>query len=93
MPLSASIVFITLTIRQVRFRTGNLVGSGGKMIILETNTYNPISLRNIGVEREVRSFLNSDKNLTKWSVDAEARQRDSRAVIYSFGSGTLCSAF
>jgi ubiquinone/menaquinone biosynthesis C-methylase UbiE len=47
-----------------------LVRPGGKMVFLETNVYNPINMRNIGVEHEVRSFLNTDKNLTLWSKDA-----------------------
>ncbi len=47
-----------------------LVKSGGKMVFLETNVYNPINLRNIGVEHEVRSFLNTDKNLALWPKDA-----------------------
>ena len=46
-----------------------LVRPGGKMVFLETNVYNPINLRNIGVEHEVRSFLNTDKNLTLWTKD------------------------
>ena len=45
----------------------DLIRPGGKMCFLETNIYNPINLRNIGVEHEVRSFLNTDKNLIKWS--------------------------
>lgn len=48
----------------------DLVRSGGRMIFLETNTYNPLNLRNIGVEHEIRSFLNTDKNLIKWSREA-----------------------
>ena len=47
-----------------------LVRPGGKMVFLETNVYNPIILRNIGVEHEVRAFLNTDKNLTLWPTDA-----------------------
>lgn len=47
-----------------------LVRPGGKMVFLETNVYNPINLRNIGVEHEVRSFLNTDKNLALWPKDA-----------------------
>ena len=47
-----------------------LVRPGGKMVFLETNVYNPINLRNIGVEHEVRSFLNTDQNLTLWPKDA-----------------------
>lgn len=47
-----------------------LVREGGQMVFLETNVYNPINLRNIGVEHEVRSFLNTDKNLSLWAHDA-----------------------
>ena len=47
-----------------------VVRPGGKMVFLETNVYNPINLRNIGVEHEVRSFLNTDKNLARWSSEA-----------------------
>ena len=45
----------------------SLVRPGGKMCFLESNVYNPLNIRNIGVEHEVRSFLNTDKNLAKWS--------------------------
>ncbi len=38
----------------------------GRICILESNTYNPLNLRNIGVEHEVRSFLNTDRNLKIW---------------------------
>ncbi len=50
-----------------------LVREGGKMVFLETNVYNPINIKNIGVEHEVRSFLNTDINLKKWSELAEWR--------------------
>jgi len=43
---------------------------GGKICILETNALNPIILRNIGVEHEVRAFLNTDTNLLKWLESA-----------------------
>ena len=48
-----------------------LVRPGGKMVFLETNIYNPLNLQNIGVEHEVRSFLNTDTNLHKWSTEAK----------------------
>ena len=47
-----------------------LVRPGGKMCFLETNIYNPLNLANIGDEHEVRSFLNTDTNLAKWSKAA-----------------------
>lgn len=49
----------------------SLVRDGGKCVFLETNVYNPLNLKNIGVEHEVRSFLNTQKNLEKWSRLAE----------------------
>lgn len=48
-------------------RWKRLVRPGGKMCFLETNIYNPLNLANIGDEHEVRSFLNTDTNLAKWS--------------------------
>lgn len=48
-------------------RWKSLARPGGKMCFLETNIYNPINIREIGVEHEVRVFLNTDKNLAKWS--------------------------
>lgn len=42
----------------------------GKLVFLETNPYNPLNLRNIGVEHEVRSFLNTPKNLIDWLIQA-----------------------
>lgn len=47
-----------------------IVKPSGKMVFLETNAYNPLVVRHIGLEYEVRAFLNTDKNLKKWSVDA-----------------------
>jgi SAM-dependent methyltransferase len=43
---------------------------GGRICILESNIYNPLNLRNIGVEHEVRSFLNTDYNLKRWMEEA-----------------------
>jgi ubiquinone/menaquinone biosynthesis C-methylase UbiE len=56
--------------RQAMKNWKKLVKTDGKMVFLETNVYNPINLRNIGVEHEVRSFLNTDKNLKIWAKDA-----------------------
>jgi SAM-dependent methyltransferase len=47
-----------------------VVRPGGRLAILESNAYNPLNLRNIGVEHEVRSFLNTDANLARWASDA-----------------------
>lgn len=43
-----------------------VTSTGGKLCILESNAYNPLNLRYIGVEHEARSFLNTDTNLKKW---------------------------
>lgn len=37
-----------------------------KLVFLETNAFNPLIMMNIGVEHEVRCFLNTDSNLKKW---------------------------
>jgi len=47
-----------------------IVKHSGKMVFLETNAYNPLVVRHIGLEHEVRAFLNTDKNLKKWSKEA-----------------------
>jgi ubiquinone/menaquinone biosynthesis C-methylase UbiE len=47
-----------------------IVKHSGKMVFLETNAYNPLVVRHIGLEHEVRAFLNTDKNLGKWSLEA-----------------------
>lgn len=44
--------------------------NGAKLVILETNAHNPMILRNIGVEHEVRVFLNTRANLSKWLNEA-----------------------
>jgi hypothetical protein len=41
-----------------------------KLVFLETNAYNPLIMLNIGLEHEVRCFLNTDSNLKKWLQDA-----------------------
>ena len=38
----------------------------GRICILESNANNPLILRQIGIEHEVRVFLNTKKNLFKW---------------------------
>ncbi|GAA4465533.1 hypothetical protein GCM10023093_17900 [Nemorincola caseinilytica] len=44
--------------------------TGGHICVIESNAYNPLNFRNIGDEHEVRSFLNTDKNLKKWMEEA-----------------------
>lgn len=41
-----------------------------KLVFLETNAYNPLIILNIGLEHEVRCFLNTDSNLKKWLLNA-----------------------
>jgi ubiquinone/menaquinone biosynthesis C-methylase UbiE len=41
-----------------------------KLVFLETNAYNPLIMLNIGLEHEVRCFLNTDTNLKKWLSNA-----------------------
>lgn len=43
---------------------------GGKLVVLETNPKNPLHWRFIGVEHEVRSWLNTDTNLKRWVEEA-----------------------
>jgi SAM-dependent methyltransferase len=43
---------------------------GGRLAVLESNPWNPLNLRNIGVEHEVRSFLNTPANLARWAMAA-----------------------
>jgi ubiquinone/menaquinone biosynthesis C-methylase UbiE len=43
---------------------------GGTLAILESNPYHPVSLAFIGVEHELRLFMNSPRNLTAWARDA-----------------------
>jgi ubiquinone/menaquinone biosynthesis C-methylase UbiE len=43
---------------------------GARLAFLESNAYNPLNLRNIGVEHEVRSFLNTPANLAAWATEA-----------------------
>lgn len=43
---------------------------GSNIVVLESNALNPLNLRNIGVEHEVRSFLNTRKNLHRWFEEA-----------------------
>jgi ubiquinone/menaquinone biosynthesis C-methylase UbiE len=46
------------------------VRSGGRLVVLETNAHNPLILQNVGVEHEVRAFLNTRANLKLWAEDA-----------------------
>lgn len=43
---------------------------GAALVVLETNPRNPLHLRFIGVEHEVRSWLNTDTNLLRWVNNA-----------------------
>ncbi len=47
-----------------------VTASGSNIVILESNALNPLNLRNLGVEHEVRSFLNTRKNLHHWFEEA-----------------------
>ncbi len=47
-----------------------IVRPGGQLVFLESNALNPLNMLNIGVEHEVRSFLNTDTNLLKWTREA-----------------------
>jgi ubiquinone/menaquinone biosynthesis C-methylase UbiE len=40
---------------------------GARLAVLETNPYNPLNLGLIGVEHEVRVFLNTPANLAEWA--------------------------
>ena len=43
---------------------------GGTLAILETNPYHPVNLAFIGVEHELRLFMNSPGNLVSWAREA-----------------------
>ena len=47
-----------------------VTASGSNIVVLESNALNPLNLRNLGVEHEVRSFLNTRKNLHRWFEEA-----------------------
>ncbi len=47
-----------------------LARPGARLAILETNPKNPLHWRFIGVEHEVRSWLNTDTNLKRWTEAA-----------------------
>lgn len=47
-----------------------LASPGARLAILETNPRNPLHWRFIGVEHEVRSWLNTDTNLLRWVQEA-----------------------
>lgn len=43
---------------------------GGRLVLLEANAYNPANRAYLGVEFELRLFLNTDENLRAWAVEA-----------------------
>lgn len=45
-------------------------GSGGRLVVLETNAFHPANREFIGDAHEVRVFLNSDENLAAWANEA-----------------------
>jgi ubiquinone/menaquinone biosynthesis C-methylase UbiE len=47
-----------------------LARPGAKLAILETNPYHPVNLQFIGIEHELRLFLNSPANLVRWAREA-----------------------
>lgn len=47
-----------------------VTASGSNIVVLESNALNPLNPRNIGVELEVRSFLNTQRNLHRWFEEA-----------------------
>lgn len=44
-----------------------LARPGGRLAVLESNAWNPLMISQIGVEHEVRAFLNTKANLEKWT--------------------------
>jgi SAM-dependent methyltransferase len=47
-----------------------LARSGARLALLETNPYHPVNLAFIGVEHELRLFMNSQANLRAWAGEA-----------------------
>jgi ubiquinone/menaquinone biosynthesis C-methylase UbiE len=43
---------------------------GARLVVLETNPLNPLHLRYIGAEHELRSWINTDANLLRWAKEA-----------------------
>jgi ubiquinone/menaquinone biosynthesis C-methylase UbiE len=43
---------------------------GGDLVLLESNANNPLNWRYLGVEHEVRVFLNTAENLRRWPIAA-----------------------
>ncbi len=55
-----------------------IVKPGGRLVLLEANAYSPANRAFIGVEFELRLFLNTDTNLGAWAT--EAGWRDARVA-------------
>jgi SAM-dependent methyltransferase len=47
-----------------------LVKPGGRLALLEANAFNPANRAYLGVEFELRVFLNTDENLRTWATTA-----------------------
>ncbi|MBI5512887.1 MAG: class I SAM-dependent methyltransferase [Deltaproteobacteria bacterium] len=47
-----------------------VVRPGGRLVLLEANAYNPMNRAYLGVEFELRVFLNTDANLARWVTEA-----------------------
>lgn len=47
-----------------------VVRPGGRLVALEANAFNPANRAYLGVEFELRVFLNTDQNLTRWVQQA-----------------------
>lgn len=47
-----------------------LARPGARLTVLETNPYHPVNLQFIGVEHELRLFLNTPANLVRWAREA-----------------------
>lgn len=55
-----------------------LVKPGGRLVLLEANAFNIMNRAYLGVEFELRVFLNTDDNLRAWAT--EAGWRDARVT-------------
>ncbi len=53
---------------------------GGHLVLLETNPYHPVNLAFIGVEHELRTFMNSQDNLLAWVREGEWKNGALRAT-------------
>ena len=47
-----------------------IVKPGGRLVLLEANAFNPANRAYLGVEFELRLFLNTDENLRAWATTA-----------------------